>query len=119
MKLTKRKNSHCLFVKLNARDGKYLNGFKKHESKKVVRNTDKYFINMISVHTKAVFVMQTVMILEDRKMASPTLINAVFNDLGKSMHNHVKVIIKYYKKLCDIYDRKIEGKKKRWKKYRK
>ena len=41
MKLTKRKNSHYLLVKLNARDRKYLDGFRKHESAKVVKNTDK------------------------------------------------------------------------------
>jgi hypothetical protein len=110
------RNSHYLLVKLNARDRKYLEGFRKHESKKVVRNTDKYFSSMISIHTKAVFVMQTAMILEDKKMASPALINAVFNDLDKSMYNHVKAITKYYKKLCDIYDKKVESKKKKWKK---
>ena len=71
---------------------------------------------MISVHTKAVFVIQTAMILEDKKMASPALINAVFNDLDKSMHNHVKVIAKYYKKLCRIYDRKTRKRTKKQKK---
>jgi hypothetical protein len=113
MKLTKRKGGHYLLVKLDARDRKYLNGFRKHESPKNVRNTDKYFRSMIAIHTKAVFVMQTAMLLEDKKMASPALINAVFNDLDKSMHNHVKLITKYYKRLCDIYDKKTRGKKKK------
>lgn len=71
------------------------------------------------MHTKAVFVMQTAMILEEKKMVSAGLINAVFNDLDKSMHNHVKVITKYYKKLCDIYDKKVESKKKRRKRHKK
>jgi len=119
MELTIRKNNHYLLVKLNARDRNYLDGFRKHESKKVVRNTDKYFSSMIAIHTKAVFVMQTAMILEDKKMASPALINAVFNDLDKSMINHVKVITKYYKKLCDIYDRKTGRKKKKQRKQKK
>lgn len=57
---------------------------------------------MISIHTKAVFVMQTAMMLEDKKMASPALIDAVFNDLDKSMYNHVRIITKYYKKLCSM-----------------
>lgn len=116
MKIAKRKNDHYLLVKLNARDRKYLDGFRKHESKKVVKNTDKYFRSMIAIHTKAVFVMQTAMILEERKMASPALINAVFNDMDKSMISHVKVITKYYEKLCAIYDRKTRDKKKKPKK---
>ena len=51
---------------------------------------------------------------ENRKrIASPALINAVFDDLDKSMHNHAKVITKYYKKLCAIYDKETRGKKKK------
>jgi hypothetical protein len=61
-------------------------------------------------------VASAVMLKVDKKMATPALINAVFNDLDKSMHNHVKVITKYYKKLCDIYDRKTREKKKKRKK---
>ena len=116
MKLTKRKNSHYLLVKLSARDWKYMDGFRKHESSKVVKNTDTYFSSMIAIHTKAVFVMQTAMILEEKKMASPALLNAVFNDLDKSMHGHVKVITEYYEKLCDIYDRETKEKSKKQRK---
>lgn len=41
MKLTKKKNNHYLLVKLNARDRKYLQGFKKHESPKHVQSINK------------------------------------------------------------------------------
>lgn len=51
---------------------------------------------------------------ENRKrMARPVLINAVFDDSDKSMHNHVKVITKYYRKLCDIYDKKTAARTKK------
>lgn len=41
MKLTKRKNRHCLLVKLDVRDRKYLQRFKKHEHPKYVQSINK------------------------------------------------------------------------------
>ena len=41
MKLTKRKDGHYLLVKLNARDRKYLESFRKYEPPKHARNMEQ------------------------------------------------------------------------------
>lgn len=53
MKLTKKKDDHYLLVKLNARDRIYLEGFKKHETAKQVKDADKHFSDIFALIIKA------------------------------------------------------------------
>ena len=52
---------------MNARDWKYLKGFRKYEPPKHVKNMGKYLGKVVSLHIKAIFVMTSALLLEAQK----------------------------------------------------
>jgi hypothetical protein len=113
MKLRKMADGNYLLIKLNLRDRKYLEGFRKFEGMRTLRNTDKYLSQMLAVHIKAVFVMQTALMLEQEGTVSSVMISKVFDDLDKSISNFEKTIDKHFIKFSCIFDRRKKKKTKK------
>ena len=113
MKLRKMVDGNYLLIKLDPRDRKYLEGFRKFEDTKTLRNTDKYMSQMLAIHIKAVFVMQTALLLEQEGIISSAMISKIFDDLDKSISNFEKIVDKNFIKFCDLFNQR---KKKRTKK---
>lgn len=108
MKLRKVGKGRYLMIKLNARDRKYVQGFNKYEDTRTIRNTDKFLGDMLVLNLKAVYVMQSALILESQGKLGSKIINDAFNELDKSLENYEKVIDRYFKK----FSRLLYGNKK-------
>ena len=108
MKLRKVSNGHYLMIKLNARDRKYVQGFNKYEDTRTIRNTDKFLGDMLALNLKAVYVMQSALILESQGKLGSKIINDAFDELDKSLENYEKVIDRYFRK----FSRSLYGTKK-------
>lgn len=114
MKLTKRKEGNYFLVKLNARDGKYLEDFRKYEHPKTVKNTDRLFSDKLALEIKTLWVMSTVMELESNGELSTEKVDEIFEQLDEPMNEFAQVASKYIKFLSryDISEptRKMQGK---------
>ena len=113
MKLKKAEGRNYLLVKLRARDKKYLEGLRKYENAKTVKNTDNYLSQMLALHINAVYVMQTAFRLEQEGIISSAVISRVFKELDRTIHSFENTVNKYFIKFSD----QIESNKK--KKFRK
>lgn len=101
MKLRKVGKGHYLMIKLNARDRKYVQGFNKYEDTRTIRNTDKFLGDMLALNLKAVYVMQSALMLESQgKIGSK--ITGAFDELDKSLENYENVIDRYFKKFSRL-----------------
>ena len=107
MKLRKVSKGHYLMIKLNARDRKYVQGFNKYEDTRTIRNTDKFLGDMLALNLKAVYVMQSALILEYQGKLGSEITDA-FDELDKSLKDYEKVIDRYFKK----FSRLLYGNKK-------
>lgn len=116
MKVQKKAGSDYLLVKLNSRDKKYLEGFIESESIKTLKNTDNYFSQMMTVHIKAVYVMQTALALEQEGVISPVVISRVFRELDRTIHGFEDAVNKYFLKFGDLTE---ASKKKKYRKTKK
>ena len=101
MKLRKVGKGHYLMIKLNARDRKYVQGFNKYEDTRTIRNTDKFLGDMLALNLKAVYVMQSALILESQGKLGSKITDA-FDELDKSLENYEKVIDRYFKKFSRL-----------------
>ncbi|MGB3480460.1 MAG: hypothetical protein WBB67_15030 [bacterium] len=102
MKLRKIGKGYYLMIKLNARDRKYIQGFNKCEDTRTIRNTDKFLGDMLALNLKAVYVMQSALILESQGKLGSKVINDTFDELDKSLENYEKVIDRYFKKFSRL-----------------
>lgn len=102
MKLRKVGKRHYLMIRLNARDRKYVQGFNKYEDTRTIRNTDKFLGDMLALNLKAVYVMQSALILESQGKLGSKVINDAFDELDKSLENYEKVIDRYFKKFSTL-----------------
>ncbi len=110
MKIIKKKDDHYLHVKINAKDRKYLEGYRKYSSAKAVKDTDKFLSDMISIHTRTVFVMETAMLLEAEKKIKSDRVDSTFNELDKSLSNYENVVNKYFVRLGTLLNQKNKNK---------
>jgi hypothetical protein len=113
MKLTKRKNAHYLLIKLNARDRKYLQGFKKHETAKQIKDADKHFGDTFALIIKAFYVANVAMVLEANGKINKKKADQVFHELDRTMDSHARVVNKYFRKLGDILCEKPKSRKRK------
>jgi len=102
MKIRKVGKGHYLMIKLNARDRKYVQGFNEYEDTRTIRNTDKFLGDMLALNLKAVYVMQSALILESQGKLGSKIINDAFDELDKSLENYEKVIDRYFKKFSRL-----------------
>lgn len=112
MKLTKKKDRPYFLVKLNVRDRKYLEGFRKHETTKQVKDADKHFSDIFALIIKAFYVVNLAMVLEAQGKITKKKADQVFRELDKTMDSHARVINKYFRKLGDILCEKPKKRKK-------
>lgn len=106
MRLKRMGGSNYLMVKLNSRERKYLEGFRKSESVKTVKNTDNYFSQMIAMHTRAVHVMQTALTLEHERLISSAGVSSIFKELDKTISSFEKVVNRNFIRLNDLIERR-------------
>lgn len=113
MKLKKMGSSGYLMVKLKSREKKYLEGFSKSESIRTVKNTDDYFSQMIAVHIKAVYVMQTALTLKKEGLISAAGVSSIFKELDNTISSFEKTVNRNFIRLNDLIERKNKKVKKR------
>lgn len=101
MRLRKIGKGHYLMIKLNARNRKYVQGFNKYEDTRSIRNTDKFLGDMLALNLKAVYVMQSALILESQGRLGSKITDA-FDELDKSLENYEKVIDRYFNKFSRL-----------------
>jgi hypothetical protein len=102
MKLMKRKDGNYLLVKLKARDKRYLEGFRKHETAKQIKDADKHFSDIFALIIKAFYVVNVAMVLEAKGKITKKKADQVFRELDTTMNSHARVVNKYFKKLGDL-----------------
>lgn len=113
MKLRKVGKGYYLMIKLNARDRKYVQGFNKYEDTRTIRNTDKFLGDMLALNLKAVYVMQSALILESQGKLGSKITDA-FDELDKSLKDYEKVIDRHFRKFSRLlYGNKISKQKKK------
>jgi len=112
MELTKKKNSTYLLVKLNKADAKYLRNFKKYEHQKHVKDTDKLFRDLMTLHVQSVYVMTYGEMLVQDKIVTNKFMNKVTSELNKPVKQYEKTIKKYMDRIYAL-DMKHRGKTKR------
>jgi hypothetical protein len=112
MELMKKKSSTYLLVKLNKADVKYLRDFKKYEHPKHIKEIDKLFSDLITLHVQAVYVMTYGDMLVQDKIVTNKFMNRVTSELNIAVEQYAKTIKKYMDKIYAL-DMKHRGKTKR------
>jgi len=99
MELMKKKSNIYLLVKLCKADVKYLKDFKKYEHRRHVKDTDKLFSDLMTLHVQAVYVMTYGDMLLHDKIVTKKFMNKVTSELKKPIKQYEKTIKKYMDKI--------------------
>jgi len=95
MDLVKKKDSTYLLVKLCKADVKYLKDFKKYEHPGHVKDTDKLFSDLMTLHVQSVYVMTYGDMLVQDKIVTNKFMNKVTSELNIPVKQYEKTIKKY------------------------
>jgi len=112
MEFRKKKDGTYLLVKLNKADVKYLKDFKKYEHPGHVKDTDKLFSDLTTLHVQAVYVMTYGDMLVQDKILTNKFMNKVTSELNKPIKQYEKTIKKYMDRIYTL-DMKHQGKSKK------
>ena len=109
MELMKKKSSTYLLVKLSKADVKYLRDFKKYEHPGHIKDTDKLFSDLMTLHVQAVYVLTYGDMLVQDKIVTNKFMNKVTSELERLIKQYERIIKKYMDK---IYALDMEQRKK-------
>jgi len=98
----KKQNSTYLLVKLSKADAKYLKDFKKYEHPGHVKDTDKLFSDLMTLHVQSVYVMTYGDMLLHDKIVTKKFINKVTSELKKPIKQYERTIRKYMTKIYTL-----------------
>jgi hypothetical protein len=115
MKFKKASGGNYILIKVNPGDKKYLQAFKRYESAKIVKNTDEYLSEMVTMHIKTILVMTTAKILARDGEISKGNANAVFGRLDKALTSYDRILDKYLVKFGNLLNGKTKRRRKRQK----
>jgi len=112
MEFIKKKDGTYLLVKLDKVDTKYLRDFKKYEHQKHVKDTDKLFSKLFTLHVQAVYVMTNCDMLKHEGIVSKKSMNKITSELERLTKQYAKAIRKYMDKIYALDMKHREERKK-------